>query len=1061
MVEKTTFFTGLLNVIPSPYDLGKWLQALPATGCVLARDPLLKTRSPSKGVPLKITTTSASSYVDIPTNLYKSYNGDFWEGSVYVSTNTSTPTNIKIGLYITDYNGSVLQTAETTLVVSNQWIKRTFFITNTSTDAPPPSVTNDGNPNQIRIKIFGPTANGVQVWLDDLRLHRNETVMSIFKSTPTLDGDHPLRDPFSYYENMYFDTRFDYFNIPGNITYNSITVTLPYRPNQKIKKRKKPGRTRRKRWVDVPISGYSKTTGLAHNLGKIPIAITYEPGGAYFGGSTIIQSVGTGSFRTAWVTTDENNLYINERWYTVFNPLPAITITLDCYIFNEPASVITTAPAAPVYEPGQPLVIGTIAGDLATSSDGQTNDWKSRLEGASIVDGASTQYLYNIVSLFYLNGKYYAYHREAEGPLVLPDGSVQFANEYWSGWTSDNRALGWSSLDNTLVPPLQEAMMVPGSTTDAVGISISESFPKSLIEVYGEPADPTDPNSTEPFLGYGTQQPLPYKVYTSSNKGETWTQRGTLPSSAPNIYGSGGAGVACTSGGNAVAVGCMLGGESVEKVNIIGTWDKFDNENFTPKTVSITFSAPEIPGGITATGQPIIDKYQKLVGISMTNRGSGYIQPPTITITDTDTTPNPGTVTVTANNTRTVAPVYDGFGNLVSPEQKFWKVGSATASGTSGLHKRTTTITFSNGATANLTFNNGQVTTISITNTGSEVGPSASAPTITATISDTDDGTEVLGTAVAVLTSGRCKKPTAAYSTDFGLTWNASTLPTVDFGGLCDVEYASAGGFVAVGQNNLILKSSNGSSWTNVSPSSYSKQTHWQRVIYAKSNYFCCGFNNGSSFIIKSSDGSSWSEVFNISNVCLQDIAHYIFEGKLIAAGGEAGFLEETFSGPNVVYPGEACWLKITGAKPGTIISITGSEAAASYSNSATVDNNGEVLLGNLAGSFSLGTLGATNNYTYSFVSPITFNTITHTVRYVEQVSNSIYTSPTSNSSDYTNTTGYWTEAARYKPNEAPVSRTANIGKTYITSDGNSWTNIVNGPTKYINRIIASSDYIP
>lgn len=1068
--ERTTFYTGILNVIPSSQDLGQWLAPLPANNCILARDPLLKTRSPSKGVPLKITTTGTNSYVDIPVNLYKTSSSptdptkaDVWQGTVYVTTNTPTPTNIKIAVYITDYSGTVLQTNEYTFTVTNQWSQKIFAVTNNVPDPPPFSLTDDGNPNQVRIKLFGPSTSGVQVWLDDLRLHRDETLISIYKSSTTLDGDHPLRDPYNNYENIYFDTRFDYFNIPGNITYSTVTINFAYRPNRTVRRRKKPGRTRKKRTVHVPISGQNKQTILAHNLGKIPIAICYAAGGAYFGGTTIIQSVGTGSFRTAWISADANNLYLNERWYTVFNPLGAFSLTLFCYIFNEPASLITGGPSPPTYNAGEPLLLSTNTGDVFSSLNGQTDIWKGKLTGATVIDGSTTTYINSIVSLFHLNGMYYTYHREDDGPATVSGTDYNTTN--WEGWVSDNKGQGWNYIDASTTVPIQRAVMVPGSTTNALGISLNQNYPKYL-EVFGDPADPND---EPPSVGFGYTKAIPYKMYTTSKTssekiGEIWTLRGTLPAPTGHPYGSGGAGIACSPSGTAVAVGSMIGGERVEKVNIIGNWEKFDNENFTPKTVTVTFSAPEISGGVTATGEPIIDKFQKLVGISMTNRGSGYIEPPIVTITDTDQTPVTGTVTVTAANTRTVAATYDIYGNLVTPEQKYWKVGSATASGTSWLHKRTTTITFSNGATANLTFANGSVTAITITNQGSEVGPSASAPTITATISDTDNGTETLGTAVAVLTSGRCKQPSAAYSSDFGLNWSAATLPTVDYGGLCDVVYASAGGFVAVGHNNLILKSSNGSSWTDVSPSAFNKQVHWQRVIFAKSNYFCCGFNNGRSYIIKSSDGSSWAQVFDIAEVYIHDLTDYITAGKLFAAGGQADPSNPYFSGPNVVYPGESCWLKITGAKPGTSITTVGSGAASGYSNTSTVDSNGEILLGDLASSFTLGTDDATNTYTYSITVPIdsVTTTITHTVRYVKSVSNTVYTSPNSNSGDYTNTTGYPIEVTN-KPYrvQRESDRAMDVGRTYITSDGNSWTNIVNGFTHYNHHIISSADYTP
>jgi len=1068
--EKTTFFAGILNVIPSSRDLGEYLAASPAvaSGCVVARDPLVKKRSNAKGVPVKITTSAISSSIDLPINLYQTTQGDTWQGSVYVATNTPTSTSMKIEISVTDYSGTVLQSAQHTINILgtspgsttdlSPWTRRTFSFTNTTPNPPAHSTTDDGNPNQIRIKIINPPVNPIQIWLDDLRLNREETIISIFKSSTTLDGDHPLRDPFTNYENIYFDSRFDYFNIPeGSASFvTNLVVNLGNRPTRRIRRRKKPGRTRKKRWVDIPISGYSKTHILTHNLGKIPIVIAYDVGsiGAYFGGTTIIQkedSGGANSFRTAWISADQDKLYLNERWYTYKSTLSPLTLTLNAYIFNEPAKVVTGGPVPIVYDPGQPFVLGTDIGNIYAIKDPtvSTDTWFAGLTGIVVEETPDIYYINNIVSLYNLNGIYYAYHMEPDAPVMI--GSTEYDSQYWDGWYSENRARGWNALDieDPSVYPMQNAILVPqaGNTTNCLGISLSTN-PPAKVEVIDD-----DDNT----VGFGFVKAIPYKIYKSNDKGKTWICSATLSSPALHEHGAGGAGIACSPSGTAVAVASMIGGEQVEKVDLVGSWERFDNENFTPKTVTVTFSAPEISGGVTATGEPIIDKFQKLVGISMINRGSGYIEPPIVTITDTDLTPVLGTVTVTAANTRTVAATYDGLGNLLTPEQKFWKVGSATASGTNWLHKRTTTITFSNGATADLTFVNGSVTAIAITNQGSEIGPSASAPTITATLADTDNGTEVIGTAVAILTNGRGKQPSAAYSTDFGLNWIASTLPTIDYGGLCDVVYDAAGGFIAVGHNNLIMKSSDGSSWTDVSPSAFDKQVHWQKVIYAKSHYFCCGFNNATSYIIKSSNGSSWSQVYSIAGTYIHSMAANTAGGTIFAAGGEVNIAKPKFSGPNVVYSGEACWLKVTGLRAGTNYTVTGSGDAAGYTFTAAANDKGELLLGNLASGFTLGTNDASKSYTYS-ISVGTLPILSHTVKYVLAVTNSVYTAPVSNSLDYTNTTGYPIERTgkQYLISKFEELFKLSRGRVFNSADGNSWSTLFNGAIPYAHHIISS-----
>lgn len=53
-------------------------------------------------------------------------------------------------------------------------------------------------------------------------------------------------------------------------------------------------------------------------------------------------------------------------------------------------------------------------------------------------------------------------------------------------------------------------------------------------------------------------------------------------------------------------------------------------------TTTVTFSAPQIPGGETATGTAVIDGNGDLTGIDITNAGSGYSSVPTISVVDSD-----------------------------------------------------------------------------------------------------------------------------------------------------------------------------------------------------------------------------------------------------------------------------------------------------------------------------------------------------------------------------------------------------------------------------------------
>ena len=51
-------------------------------------------------------------------------------------------------------------------------------------------------------------------------------------------------------------------------------------------------------------------------------------------------------------------------------------------------------------------------------------------------------------------------------------------------------------------------------------------------------------------------------------------------------------------------------------------------------TITVTFAAPNISGGITATGTAVVDGSNDLTGITITNAGSGYTSVPTFVVAD-------------------------------------------------------------------------------------------------------------------------------------------------------------------------------------------------------------------------------------------------------------------------------------------------------------------------------------------------------------------------------------------------------------------------------------------
>jgi len=70
-----------------------------------------------------------------------------------------------------------------------------------------------------------------------------------------------------------------------------------------------------------------------------------------------------------------------------------------------------------------------------------------------------------------------------------------------------------------------------------------------------------------------------------------------------------------------------VGGEFVIYANVtaLGT-------NYYAGNTTVTFTAPQIPGGVTATGTAVIAANNTVTGITITNNGSGYTSAPTANV---------------------------------------------------------------------------------------------------------------------------------------------------------------------------------------------------------------------------------------------------------------------------------------------------------------------------------------------------------------------------------------------------------------------------------------------
>jgi hypothetical protein len=84
-----------------------------------------------------------------------------------------------------------------------------------------------------------------------------------------------------------------------------------------------------------------------------------------------------------------------------------------------------------------------------------------------------------------------------------------------------------------------------------------------------------------------------------------------------------------------------VGGEAVESVTVVTG----DSADYSAADV-VTFTAPQIAGGSTATGTIAVDGAGAVTGITVTNGGSGYTSAPTVTITTS--TGSQTTLTLTA-----------------------------------------------------------------------------------------------------------------------------------------------------------------------------------------------------------------------------------------------------------------------------------------------------------------------------------------------------------------------------------------------------------------------------
>jgi len=119
----------------------------------------------------------------------------------------------------------------------------------------------------------------------------------------------------------------------------------------------------------------------------------------------------------------------------------------------------------------------------------------------------------------------------------------------------------------------------------------------------------------------------------------------------------------------------LIGGEGVDSTsgNVAVTFSNRGLGYFSANAV-VTFSAPQLPTGTTATGTVILFANGSINAVGLTSAGTGYTTKPTLTFTGANTTPAAGTITgtgLTAAVTNVMAvtafiPVADGGSSAVA-----------------------------------------------------------------------------------------------------------------------------------------------------------------------------------------------------------------------------------------------------------------------------------------------------------------------------------------------------------------------------------------------------------
>jgi|688.fasta_scaffold01206_39 hypothetical protein len=160
-------------------------------------------------------------------------------------------------------------------------------------------------------------------------------VVSIFNNPTGQTGSNtPLNNPLNSLDRIYFDTRFEYFNILWKTNFVQSYSNIEVNTDENNKKGKSA--------PNFPNHGTNIYTIANHNFGFVPCAILLDSDtNEIIGANTFVQNLNNNSFRLATLMMDSTKFYIKENYFVRLEPLSYVTKRYTILAFNNIANVPT------------------------------------------------------------------------------------------------------------------------------------------------------------------------------------------------------------------------------------------------------------------------------------------------------------------------------------------------------------------------------------------------------------------------------------------------------------------------------------------------------------------------------------------------------------------------------------------------------------------------------------------------------------------------------------------------------------------------------------------------